>query len=437
MSSSDWDYTNDIRVALQTRPPRYATNIVVIGLVLFFVGLTWAAFAELEEVTRGDGRVVPSRQIQVVQAPEKGIVKEILIAEGDIVEPGQIIIRIDDTDFSSQLGEIRQRRWALLAKIRRLEAETLGKELAFSDTLREAVPNLVAEETNVYHAKQIRLENELAVLRNQATQKEQEYQELQAKLNKLDSVLEIMDRELEINETLYNRKVLPEIEFLRLKRQQSEMRGEREVTKASLLRADAARQEAAERSRNVRTTFVAEAQQELATARGEFAVLDESIKAAADRVRRTDLAAPVKGVVNKLNVTTIGAVVQPGADVVEIVPLEDSLLIEAQIRPQDVAFLSPGQKATVKITAYDYSVYGGLDGTLERISADTTEDEKGNRFFRIFVRTDKSFLGSESNPLPIIPGMVASVDILTGEKTVLDYILKPIKKVRDEALRER
>jgi len=437
MRSSDWNYANDIRVSLQTRPPRLATNIILIGFCLLAVAIVWAAFAELEEVTRGDGRVVPASHIQVVQAPDKGIVEEILVNEGDLVEPGQVIIRIDDVDFSSQLGEIRQKRWASLAKITRLVAETDGSELEFPDELKQGIPALVAQETKVYLAKKTQLDNERSVLQSLIVQREQEYQELLAKQQQLTEAMEIMAREVEINRKLYKRRILPEIDFLRLQRQLVETRGELAVTEASVKRAAAAKVEASERARNAVTTFVSEAQQELALARGEFAVLEETIRGAADRVRRTDLTAPVKGIVNKLNVRTIGAVVQPGADIVEIVPLEDTLLIETQIRPQDVAFLSPGQNATVKITAYDFSIYGGLDGKLERISADTTEDEKGNRFFRIMIRTDKSYLGTDTDPLPIIPGMVASVDILTGEKTVLAYILKPIKKVRDQALRER
>jgi len=437
MSGGDWNYANDIRDVIQTRPPRYTTNVVRIGLVLLVVGLAWAYFATLEEVTRGDGRVIPSRQIQVVQAPDTGIVEKIFVREGDIVEEGQVLIEIDDTTFSSQLGEIRQRQWALMAKIARLQAEADQKTLAFPELISKAVPGLIAEEENVYRDKQTSLENELSVLRNQSSQREQEYQELLAKEQKLEAVIEIMAREVEINQRLFERKVLPEIEFLRLQRQLKESEGELAITRASLQRALAAKEEARERSRNAVSTFVSEARQQLAEARGELAVINESLKGAADRVRRTELVSPVKGIINKLNITTIGAVVQPAADLVEIVPLEDTLLIEAQIRPKDVAFLHPDQKAQVKITAYDYSVYGGLEGRLERISADTTEDEEGNRFFRVMIRTDKNYLGSDTNPLPIIPGMVASVDILTGEKTVLDYILKPIKKVRDEALRER
>ncbi|MEL7525327.1 MAG: HlyD family type I secretion periplasmic adaptor subunit [Pseudomonadota bacterium] len=437
MSSGDWNYANDIRDVIQTKPPRYTTNVIRIGLVLVVVAVAWAYFATLEEVTRGDGRVVPSRQIQVVQAPEPGIVEKIFVREGDVVEQGQPLIEIDDTSFSSQLGEVRQRRWALMARVARLDSEAEEKPLAFPQDLAREAPRLIAEEENVYRDKKARLENELRVLQNQVSQREQEHQELLAKQDKLESVIEIMKREVEIKQSLYERKVLPEIEFLQLQRQLTESEGELAITRASVQRALAAKEEARERSGSAVATFVSEASQQLAESRGELAVIEETLRGAADKVRRTELVSPVKGIINKLNITTIGAVVQPAADLVEIVPLEDTLLIEARIRPKDVAFLHPGQKAQVKITAYDFSVYGGLEGSLERISADTTEDEEGNRFFRVMIRTDKNYLGSDTEPLPIIPGMVASIDILTGEKTVLDYILKPIKKVRDEALRER
>ncbi len=437
MSSSDWTYANDIRDIIRTRPPRATMNVIRIGLLLFAAAFAWAYYATLEEVTRGDGRVIPSRQIQVVQAPDTGIVEKIFVLEGDIVEEGQPLIEIDDTASSSRLGEIRQRRWALMVRIARLSAEADQLPLKFTAALQLAVPGLVEEEKNVHRDKKASLENELGVLENQASQREQEYQELLARQAKLQSVIDIMKREVAINRALFENRVLPEIEFLRLERELKESEGELEITKASVKRAQAAKEEASERSRNMVSTFVSEARQQLAEARGELAVINESMKGAADRVLRTGLVSPVKGVINKLNITTIGAVVQPAANLVEIVPMEDTLLIEARIRPKDVAFLHPGQAAQVKITAYDYSVYGGLDGKLERISADTTEDEEGNRYFRVMIRTDKNYLGSDTDPLPIIPGMVASVDILTGEKTVLDYILKPIRKVRDQALRER
>lgn len=289
MASGDWNYANDIRDIIQTRPPRYTTNVIRIGLVLFVVALLWAYFASIEEVTRGDGRVIPSRQIQVVQAPDTGIVEKIFVREGDIVEQGQALIEIDDTTFSSQLGEIRQRRWALMARIARLDSEADQLPLEFPELLTKAVPELIEEEENVYRDKKISLDNELSVLRNQASQKEQEYQELLATETKLDSVIEILKREVEINQRLFERKVLPEIEFLRLQRQLKESEGELAVTKASVQRALAAKEEAKERSRNATSTFVSEARQQLAEARGELAVINESMKGAADRVRRTEL----------------------------------------------------------------------------------------------------------------------------------------------------
>ncbi|EEA96475.1 HlyD family type I secretion periplasmic adaptor subunit [Pseudovibrio sp. JE062] len=433
----NWDYATDIRASLQTRPPRAATRVILIVFVALIAGIVWASQAELEEVTRGEGRVVPSSQIQIVQAPEKGIVKSLLVEEGQIVQKGDIVVRVDDTGFSSQLGELQQRQWSLLARAERLMAEANNAPLELSEELRNNAPGHSFEEEQVYLARKQQLASEISLLKNQRLQREQELEELLAEQRKTTVTTETLAREVEINERLFKRKVLPEIEFLRLKRQLDEAQGSLEVLNASIRRVTSAGQEAEERIANAQTVFHAKARQELAAARAELAVINESIKAARDKVQRTDLEAPVYGVVNQLNISTIGAVVQPGEPLVEIVPLEDTLLIEAQISPQDVAFLRPGQEVTVKITAYDYSIYGGLKGKLERIAADSTKDEQGNRFFKVNVRTDKNYLGTETDPLPIIPGMVASVDVLTGFKTVLDYILKPINKVRSEALRER
>ncbi|KZK76828.1 Type I secretion system membrane fusion protein PrsE [Pseudovibrio sp. W64] len=433
----NWDYATDIRASLQTRPPRAATRVILIVFVALAAGITWASQAELEEVTRGEGRVVPSSQIQIVQAPEKGIVKSLLVKEGQIVQKGDVVVRVDDTGFSSQLGELQQRQWSLLARAERLMAEASGVPLELSGELTTNAPGHTFEEEQVYLARNLQLTSEISLLKNQRLQREQELEELLAEKRKTAVTMETLAREVEINERLFKRKVLPEIEFLRLKRQLDEAQGSLEVLNASIRRVTSAGQEAEERITNAKTVFHAKARQELAAARAELAVINETIKAARDKVQRTDLEAPVYGVVNQLNISTIGAVVQPGEPLVEIVPLEDTLLIEAQISPQDVAFLRPGQEVTVKITAYDYSIYGGLKGKLERIAADSTKDEQGNRFFKVNVRTDKNYLGTETDPLPIIPGMVASIDVLTGFKTVLDYILKPINKVRSEALRER
>ncbi|MDD7912152.1 HlyD family type I secretion periplasmic adaptor subunit [Pseudovibrio exalbescens] len=434
---SNWDYATDIRASLQTRPPRRSANIILISLAVIIVALIWASLAELEEVTRGDGRVIPSRQIQVVQAPERGIVNQVLVEEGQIVEEGMVIVRVDDTGFSSQLGEIQQRQSALQAKAARLEAEALNKALVFPDAVRTHALRFALEEEQVFLANKQQQETDISVLSLQKRQKEQEREELLAEERKLQSVLETMAREVEINRALFERRVLPEIEFLRLQREFQERSGQLEIIKASIQRVKASEEELAERIESARRTFYAKSRAELADTRAQLAIVDETIKAAQDRVSRTDLRSPVYGVVNTLNITTLGAVVQPGEPLVEIVPLDDTLLIEARIRPQDVAFLHPGQEVTVKITAYDYSIYGGLKGKLERIAADSVEDEKGNRFFEVTVRTNKNYLGTKTDPLPIMPGMVASIDVLTGFKTVLHYLLKPINKVQSEALRER
>ncbi|MFS8180214.1 HlyD family type I secretion periplasmic adaptor subunit [Pseudovibrio denitrificans] len=404
-------------------------------LLLLFV---WSAFAHVEEVTRGDGRVIPSRQMQIVQAPERGIVSEVLFYEGEIVEQGAVLVKLDNTGFASQLGELQQKKYALQARLARLmaEARQANLQLDLSNTPSD-IAAFLQRELEVYKARKDQLNAEVAVLRSQFSQKEQDLKQLEAEAQMLGSNLTIIARELEINQQLYKRGVLPEIEFLRLKRQYTTMHGEQQMLEASLASARSAKQEAMQRVISAQTAFASKAQSDLVATKAELAVIEERLRGAEDRVHRSALVAPVRGVINKLNVSTIGAVVQAGEPLVEIVPLEDTLLIAAQIQPQHVAFLHPGQDVSVKVTAYDYSIYGGLEGVLERISPDTSEDERGQAFFKVIVRTRQNHLGSEENPLPITPGMTASIDILTGEKSVLSYIAKPLIKVKAEAFRER
>jgi adhesin transport system membrane fusion protein len=384
-------------------------------LALFATFLVWAHFAVLEEVKRGNGKVVPSRQIQVVQSLEGGIVGDILVQEGAAVQQGQTLMRIDDTKFASELGEIRERRASMAARVARLDAEAKGRtEIKFPDQIDQVVPAAVATETSVFNARAQKLAQDIDVLNQQIT--------------RLTQSSALFDRELALTRKLYEQKVVPEIEMIRVERQSAETKGQLAEAKSKVATAV--------------STFRAQADEDLAKSRGDLAVLDENIKSAQDRVRRADLRSPVRGIVNKLNVTTIGAVVQPGANLMDIVPLDDTLLVEGKIRPQDIAFIRPGQDAVVKISAYDSSVYGHLDGKVERISADTILDDKGESaqrpetYYRVMVRTSTNHLGTEENPLPIIPGMVTTVEILTGKKSVLDYLMKPARTLRDEALRE-
>lgn len=303
----------------------------------------------------------------------------------------------------------------MVARVARLDAEANGRsEITFPKDVQETVPPAVATETSVFKTRAQKLAQDIDVLSQQIT--------------RLSQSSTLLDRELALTRKLYDQKVVPEIEMLRLERQAADTKGQLAEAKA--------------KSMTMATTFRAQADEDLAKSRGDLAVLDENIKSAQDRVRRTDLRSPVRGIVNKLNVTTIGAVVQPGANLMDIVPLDDTLLVEGKIRPQDIAFIRPGQDAVVKVSAYDSSVYGHLDGKVERISADTIVDDKGEAaqrpetYYRVMVRTDKNHLGTDANPLPIIPGMIATVEVLTGKKSVLDYLIKPARTLKQEALRE-
>ena len=413
--STDFAYANDIRAAVQLRTPRTSRMLLWTFVALLSCFLLWAHFAILEEVKRGNGKVVPSRQIQVVQSLEGGIVGDILVQEGAVVQQGQSLMRIDDTKFASELGEIRERRAAMAARVARLDAEARGRaEITFPEKIDEVAPAAVATEASVFKARAQKLALDVDVLNQQIT--------------RLTQTSALLDREQALTRKLYEQKVVPEIEMLRIDRQSAETKGQIAEAKSKVA--------------TTISTFRAQADEDLAKSRADLAVLDENIKSAQDRVRRAELRAPVRGIVNKLNVTTIGAVVQPGASVMEIVPLDDTLLVEGKIKPQDIAFIRPGQDAVVKISAYDSSVYGHLDGKVERISADTILDDKGEAaqrpetYYRVMVRTDKNHLGTEESPLPIIPGMVATVEVLTGKKSVLDYLMKPARTLRQEALRE-
>jgi adhesin transport system membrane fusion protein len=444
MSQSDFAFSNDVRAAMEMRTPRTARMLLMTVTGLLVVFLLWAHFAVLDEVKRGNGKVVPSRQTQVVQSLEGGIISELLIQEGAIVRKDQPLARIEDTNFAAQFGEIRERRGAMAARVIRLEAETFGKtSVEFPEDLTKLAPRAVQTERSVFDAHMRKLAQDIDVIAQQEWQKKKEIDELRASETRFSETLTLLTRETLLTRRLYEQKVVPEIEMLRSDRQATDMRGQLAVVRATMVKTEAAVKEAQSRLLNITTAFRSTAEDDLAKSRGDLAVLDENIKSAQDRVRRTELRSPVYGIVNRLNVTTIGAVVAPGASVMEIVPLEDTLLVEGRIRPQDIAFIRPDHEAVVKLSAYDSSVYGSLHGRVERISADTITDEKGDKnergetFYRVMVRTEKNHLGTAEQPLPIIPGMVATVEVLTGKKSVLDYLVKPARMLRDEAFRER
>ena len=438
MHKDDFAFANDVRAAIELRTPRTYIILIRSTLALLVIALIWSYFAVLDEVTRGEGRVIPWRQMQIVQSLEGGLVEAIHLREGAIVRQGNVLMRIDATNFSAQLGEVRERRLALAAKAARFKAEARGQEnVAFPSDILEAAPKTVDAEKSLFEARQRKLAQDIEVIDQQVAQRQAEIGELKVQEDRLSVSFDLLNREIGIIRRLYAQKAAPEIDVLRSERQAAEMKGQLDGTRASIHKTEVGIREAQARRNNVISTFRAGAEEELSRNVADLAVVEETLRAAQDKVRRTDLRAPVNGIVNKINVTTIGAVVQPGQPLMEIVPLEDNLLVEGNIRPADIAFIRPDQEAVVKISAYDSTIYGSLKGKVERISADTITTEHKETFYRVIIRTEKSHLGSDAAPLPIIPGMIGSVEVLTGQKSILNYLLKPVRKVFSEAMRER
>jgi adhesin transport system membrane fusion protein len=433
----DTEFMPDVDGTILEDTPRLTRITVWLVGACLLSALLWANFAVLEEVTVGEGKAIPSSKVQVIQNLEGGIVSEIFVREGQVVEKGDVLLRLDDTRFLSNRGEAEADRLALRARLERLTAEAEGKPFELSAEIVKKAPQLAQDEEDLYRSRQERLQSEKRTLGEQLRQKQQELAEFRSKAQQYRSSAGLLQQELNMSEPLVATGAISQVEILRLRRSLVEIRGSLDATVLAIPRAEAAADEIKSKMEESELAFRSEAFKELNQVRTDLQKVTASSVAIDDRVTRTTVVSPVRGIVKQLKVNTIGGVVQPGNDMVEIVPLDDSLLVEAKVRPQDVAFLHPGQKAMVKFTAYDYTIYGGLKANLEMISADTITDEEGNSFYLINVRTEKSHLGTPESPLLIIPGMVASVDIITGEKSVLDYLLKPVLKARSEAMRER
>ncbi|MEJ8857638.1 HlyD family type I secretion periplasmic adaptor subunit [Variovorax robiniae] len=398
IKESELAYTRDIYQALVTERKHSVAWLLLLLVVMMGALLTWASLTHVEEITRGDATVIPSTREQIIQSLEGGIISEVYVREGAIVQAGQPLVRIDATKAQSSVMEGVSKAMALKATAARLRSESRGVSLAFPEDVK-AIPELVKNETDTYLAKRRAVDESVSgLLRSKA----------------------LANTELQMLQPLAAKGLVAETEVLRLRRSVNEF-DVQIAERQNKLRADSAN--------------------ELVKVESELAQTNESLVARQDQLRRTTLTAPLRGTVKNIRFNTVGGVVQPAQDILEIVPLEDKLLVEAKIRPADVAFLRPGLDAVVKITAYDYAIYGGLSATLELISPDTLKDEQrrgqpDDTFYRVVVRTDKAELERGDKTFPIIPGMTAVVEIKTGEKSVLSYLVKPFNKAR-EALRER
>ncbi|MGN4051870.1 HlyD family type I secretion periplasmic adaptor subunit [Pseudomonas sp. SM4] len=428
----------EVNKALIEDAPR-VVRLTIWAIIGFFVFLMlWANFAVIDEVTKGDGKAIPSSKIQKIQNLEGGIVSELFVKEGQIVEAGAPLIRLDDTRFASNVGETEADRLSMLLRVERLSAEVDDRPLNFPEDVLKAVPGQAKSEESLYISRRQQLHDEIGGLQEQLIQRQQELREFASKQAQYRQQLGLQRQEINMSEPLVAQGAVSPVEVLRLKRAEVETRGQLDATTLAIPRAESAIKEVQRKIDETRGKFRSEALTQLNEARTDLNKASATGKALEDRVSRTLVTSPVRGIVNKLLVNTIGGVIQPGSDMVEIVPLDDTLLVEAKIRPQDIAFLHPGQEAIVKFTAYDYTIYGGLKAQLEQIGADTiTDEDKKTTYYIIKVRTERSHLGTDEKPLLIIPGMVASVDIITGKKSVLSYLLKPIIRARAEALHER
>lgn len=428
-------------------PETYAAEVetlptsmhAILWVVAFFIfsAIVWANLATVDQVAHAEGQVIPSSQLQVVQNLEGGILSAVLVKEGDKVQKGETLMRLDPTRFASSFDESQLAAYALTANIARLEAEINDERFTVPADFPKEHMDLVENERRLYDARQQELKSTLEILNQQVTQQRQALAELESREQKLARNAELARQQLKMTEPLVKTGAVSQVDLLHLQVAVNDSQGELDGVRLSIPKAKAAIAEAEEKVSEKIQQFHREAQSELNDAKTQLSRLSISNVALKDRVNRTDVKSPVDGTVKQIMVTTKGAVVQPGMDLMSIVPSNDTLLVEAKIRPRDIAFLHPGQQATVKLTAYDFAIYGGLDSVLEVISADTIADDRGNHFFKIQVRTRKNHLGTDDNPLPIIPGMIATVDIRTGEKTVMDYLLKPLKRAQASALTER
>ncbi|MEF1290795.1 HlyD family type I secretion periplasmic adaptor subunit [Vibrio sp. M260118] len=455
LTPNELDYVDDKTAALLLNTPSSARIMLWVMVLFFILAALWASWAEIDKVTAGQGKVVPSSQIQVVQNLEGGLVKEILVREGQKVEKGQQLLLIDDTRFRSDYREREQQVANLTASVLQLSASITSVEiqedfdennwidsvrlnfnkLAFPPILEEVQPDLVARQRAEYRQDLNELRNQISLLDQQVKQKQQDLVEIQARVRNLRESYRFANKELEITKPLAEEGVVPRIELLKLQRQVNDTRREMTSSELKVPVLQSAIREAMLSRIDAAQKFRSEQQEKLNQAQDKLSSLTESTIGLEDRVNRTVVTSPVTGTVKTLNVNTVGGVIQPGMDIVEIVPSEDTLLVEAKIAPQDIAFLRPDLHTIVKFSAYDFTKYGGLEGTLEHISADTTTDEEGNSYYLVRVRTKETSLDKD-NSLPIIPGMTASVDIITGKRTILEYLMKPILSAQNNALKE-
>lgn len=434
VSLPESDFMQDADSIIIQQEPLRARILLHALLGVFVLFVVWAGLVHVDEITRGEGKVIPSRQLQVLQSLDGGIVTDILVKEGQLVTEGQILLQIDTTRFESSVKENRSQYLSLTAKAARLRAIGDGKAFLPPPEVLAEDPKTADEEQRLYETATSEIQAQISIARQQLAQRAQEQAEANARQRQAAQAYESTLKELSVTKPLLGTGAVSEVELLRLERDVSRFKGERDIAAAQIARSQAAMGEANRKIQEVELTTRNNASKELSETMARLNSLIQSGTGLADKVKQSAIRSPVRGTVKRLLVNTVGGVVQPGRDVVEVVPTEGKLILEAKVAPKDIAFLAPGQKAVVKFTAYDFSTYGGLDAKLEHIGADSVTDERGNTFYIVRVSTTNAVL---SGGQPIIPGMVAEVDIITGKKTILSYLLKPVLRAKQSSFTER
>ncbi|MGI2114965.1 HlyD family type I secretion periplasmic adaptor subunit [Shewanella frigidimarina] len=456
LTVADLEMVDDVYGAMMTDAPSGHRLIIwslTAMMVCFFI---WAYFSELDQVTSGTGKVIPSSQIQIIQSLDGGILQDIYVQEGGMVTKGQSLARIDDTRFRSDFDQQEQEVFGLQTNIIRMRTELdsiiisdmssdwrqqvkiTKQNLVFPLTIIDEEPELVKRQQEEYSIRLDNLSNQLEILVRQIQQRQQEIEELASRISTLTTSYQLVSRELELTRPLARKGIVPEVELLKLERTVNDIQGELQSVRLLRPKVKASMDEAILKRREAVFVYATDLRAQLNEMQTKLSRMNQAQKGAFDKVSKAVITSPVVGTIKKINFNTLGGVVQPGEEIMEIVPSEDKLLIETKITPKDIAFLHPGLPAIVKVTAYDFTRYGGLKGTVEHISADTSQDEEGNSFYIVKVRTqESSLMKDDGTEMPIIPGMLTSVDVITGKRSILEYILNPILRAKDTALRER
>ena len=434
---TDMVYMRSLSAAVVYKTPRYLIAIVLIMLLFVAAAIYWMGWAKIDVVIRGSGKVSPSSQVQNIQSLEGGIISEIMVAEGQMVRSGQSLIKISDVAFSSSFEENRLLSFELQARASRLSAEAFARPFEADPEIYEAAPELIESEQSLYNTNQQQLKETLSILEEKINQQRSAVREAQSKQRQLEKSLDLVKQEIVIKKPLKDRGIISEVEYLQLQQREAEFEGELEAVKLSIPRIKSTIEEARFSRQKEKLDFQNKAKKELNEVNAEIGRIKETQTALQDRVRRTTLRSPVNGIVQRLYTNTIGGVVSPGNNIMDIVPLDDALLVELEIKPADIAYVHVGQFARLKFSAYDFAIHGSLQGIVIFVSADTITDEEGNSYYLVRVKPSKPFLGATSGELPIKIGMTAEADIITDEKTILSYLTDPLHRGLGKALRER